>query len=106
MSNLHVQYIAYLCNSLLITADGTSDNPCSGNYHGGSPASQPETQVIQTELVRLGPGLTVVVSVHTAAQMWLHPVGYTDNGTCARAVDHDALVGTNEEFRRNTFMCL
>ena len=75
-----------LCTHL---ADGTSTLPCSDTYGGSSAGSEPETQIIQTTAYQLAPELLAWVSIHAAANMWLHPYGNTKDGACERSVDHD-----------------
>ena len=86
-------FIVTFMSCYVCSGDGTTDEPCTDFYGGPVPASEPETIIIQNELIRLGPILTGAVSVHTDAQMWLHPFGYRDNRTCARTQDHEDLVG-------------
>ena len=72
---------------------GSSTDPCSNNYAGSSPASEPETQAVQAEAVRLAPSLMGFVTLHSAAYMWLHPWGHEDEpGQCAIAEDEAWLV--------------
>ena len=73
----------------MFLADGTSTSPCSDTYGGASPASAIETQVIQARADELGPTLRGFVSVHTAAWMWLHPLGNTLDGDCEVSADYD-----------------
>ena len=62
-------------------------------YGGASPASAVETQVIQARTNELADRLHAFVTVHTAAYMWLHPLGNTDEtGACDYAETHDLLV--------------
>ncbi|CAD5113112.1 DgyrCDS2302 [Dimorphilus gyrociliatus] len=71
--------------------DGTSTNPCSETYGGSSAASEVETQALQNYAQRVGDSVIVWTSIHTAAQIILHPFGHTENGICVRAEDHDDL---------------
>ncbi|KAK2156094.1 hypothetical protein LSH36_222g04005 [Paralvinella palmiformis] len=77
--------------------DGTEPDPCSINYHGTGPASEPEIEVMQNELLRLGPTLTGSVAMHTPAWMWLHSWGFTEDGSCARPIDYDTLLSIARE---------
>ena len=72
--------------------DDTSADPCDENYGGVGPASDPETRLIQDELVRLGTAIKAMLSAHAGGQAWVHPYGHTESGVCARAPNHDALV--------------
>ncbi|ELT88949.1 hypothetical protein CAPTEDRAFT_180996 [Capitella teleta] len=56
---------------------GTSANPCSENYHGLQPFSEPETQAISQFVLSLGDRLLVYLSLHSYGQYWLAPWGYT-----------------------------
>jgi len=81
--------------SIVFLAEGTSDAPCSNLYCGTSPASEPETQIIQTELFRLAPNLKAVLTIHSYGNMWLFPWGYTVDHAgevCQRSSDHDDMV--------------
>ena len=76
---------------------GSSDDPCSTNYAGSGAASEPETQAVQDEAIRLAPRLLAFVTLHSAAEMWLHPWGHVDeDGECAYADDEDWLVCISE----------
>ncbi|NJN14890.1 MAG: hypothetical protein HC822_00535 [Oscillochloris sp.] len=70
---------------------GASDDPCSINYRGAAPASEPETQAIMALLRELYPGRTafgdqpvpdttsgVLLSVHTYGNLVLYPWAQTD----------------------------
>ena len=73
-------------------ADGTSTLPCSHIYAGPSAASEPETLVIQHRMMEMADRLLALVTVHTFAQMWLHPVGSTTDGKCDESEDNDEQV--------------
>jgi len=61
--------------------EGTSNNSCASTYHGPSPASEPETQGLQNTLLRLvqDSNLQVMFSIHSYAQLWMYPFGWTTN---------------------------
>jgi carboxypeptidase A2 len=71
--------------------DGVSFSPCSDLFCGTSGGSEPETQAVQDELVRLGPTLAATVTVHSYGNMWMFPWGNTVDfagATCDLAADH------------------
>ena len=72
-----------------LLADGSSSLPCSQIYRGSGPASEPETRVVQQLILDLAPRLRALTSLHSFAQMWLHPVGTTTNGECDISEDYD-----------------
>jgi len=75
--------------------DGVSHQPCSDIYCGPSGGSEPETQNVQNELVRLGPSLLASVTVHSYGNMWMFPWGNTVNHagtTCQLADDHNDMM--------------
>jgi hypothetical protein len=75
--------------------DGVSFSPCAETFCGSSAGSEPETQAVQAELVRLGPTLAATVTVHSYGNMWMFPWGNTVNyagRTCELAADHADLV--------------
>ncbi len=45
--------------SVLDAVQGVSFDPCSNNFCGAGPASEPETQVAQDEIARLGSRIKV-----------------------------------------------
>jgi hypothetical protein len=57
---------------------GTSPDPCSNNFHGPSPCSEPECQAIAAFITNTKVNWWAYVSFHSAAQMWLTPWGFTD----------------------------
>ena len=76
-------------------ADGVSFDPCDNTYCGKSGGSEPETQAVQAELVRLGKDLNAVVTVHAYGNMWMFPWGNTVNfegNTCDLADDSADMV--------------
>jgi carboxypeptidase A2 len=75
--------------------DGVSHAPCNDIFCGESGGSEPETQAVQNELVRLGPTLAASVTVHSYGNMWMFPWGNTVNfagAVCERASDHAELM--------------
>jgi carboxypeptidase A2 len=71
--------------------DGVSHVPCADTYCGESGGSEPETQAVQAELVRLGPTLGATVTIHSYGNMWMFPWGNTvdyNGQTCDLAADH------------------
>jgi len=75
--------------------DGASHIPCGETYCGPSAGSESETQAVSAELVRLGPTLAGMVTLHSYGNMWMFPFGNTVNYTgevCERAADHDELM--------------
>ncbi|KAG8238262.1 hypothetical protein J437_LFUL016442 [Ladona fulva] len=67
---------------------GSSDDPCDETYAGPKAFSEPETRSIAEFLMVNRDKLKVFISLHSYAQMWLLPWGYT------RAIldDHDDLM--------------
>jgi carboxypeptidase A2 len=75
--------------------DGVSHVPCADTYCGESGGSEPETQAVQAELVRLGPSLAATVTIHSYGNMWMFPWGNTVNyegSVCDLADDHDDMM--------------
>lgn len=78
----------------------SSFDPCDQDYHGASPASEPETQALQSEAVRLQaddqPGVAAWVTVHSYGWMWMYSWGFTEDftqsGDCAKTDDYDDMV--------------
>ncbi|KAK7788403.1 hypothetical protein R5R35_005531 [Gryllus longicercus] len=56
---------------------GSSSNLCSETYAGPSPASEPETQALQSFLRNIGSQLDLYLTFHSYGQYILHPWGYT-----------------------------
>ena len=59
------------------TGPGTSGRPCSNNYRGRYPFSEPETRAMATFLWRLRHRLYVYLTLHSYGQYWLTPWGYS-----------------------------
>jgi carboxypeptidase A2 len=79
--------------------DGVSFNPCDETYCGATGGSEPETQAVSAELVRVGPTLGAMVTLHSYGNMWLFPWGNTvnyDGRNCDFAADNaDLMTVTN-----------
>ena len=59
------------------TGPGTSDDPCSENYRGRYPFSEPETAAMSTWLLAHKDNLAVYLTLHSYGQFWLTPWGFT-----------------------------
>jgi hypothetical protein len=60
--------------------ESTSPDPCSDIYHGPGPFSEPETQAIErfvTDSEAAGVQFLAYMTLHSYANMWLLPWGYT-----------------------------
>jgi carboxypeptidase A2 len=68
---------------------GSSASPCSETFRGAAAGSEPETQVLQNEALRLGSSLATSIHFHTYGQYWLIPWGSyaADGRTCNIAPD-------------------
>ena len=60
---------------MFAAGSGTSDSECSDTYGGPSAGSAPETQIIQDEVKSRSSDIFAFVSIHCAAEMWLHSWG-------------------------------
>ncbi|XP_035210424.1 carboxypeptidase B-like [Stegodyphus dumicola] len=59
-------------------AAGSSTNPCSHNYAGPEPFSEPETRAIaEFMLDNLKGRLELFIDIHSYSQRWMTPWGYT-----------------------------
>jgi len=79
--------------------EGVSHLPCGETYCGPNGGSEPETQVVQNELLRLAPSLVAIVTVHSYGNMWMFPWGNTINhagAVCERATDHAELLRVSD----------
>ncbi|XP_071439408.1 carboxypeptidase B-like [Hetaerina americana] len=56
---------------------GASDDPCDETYSGSKPFSEPETRAIADFLMNNRDKFKVFISLHSYAQMWLLPWGFT-----------------------------
>jgi carboxypeptidase A2 len=75
--------------------DGVSHLPCDETYCGPSGGSEPETQAVSAELVRVGPTLGATVTLHSYGNMWMFPWGNTvdyNGRTCDLADDNADLM--------------
>jgi carboxypeptidase A2 len=75
--------------------DGVSFLPCDETYCGPSGGSEPETQAVSAELVRVGSTLGATVTLHAYGNMWMFPWGNTvnyDGRQCDLADDHADLM--------------
>ncbi len=61
-------------------SEHSSDVCQSETYHGPSPASEPETRVLQEQADTLG--ALVWINYHTAIPAWLLPYGHRISGQC------------------------
>ncbi len=59
------------------SGEGTSDDPCSENFHGWSPFSEPETKAMSSYLLGLKDQLEIYLTLHSYGQYWLTPWGFT-----------------------------
>ena len=63
-------------DSVAFAGDGTSSDPSSDVYHGGSPFSEPETDALSTYAMNFGSDLASHIDYHTYSQLILWPLGY------------------------------
>lgn len=93
-----------------VSADGVSHLPCSDLYCGPSGGSEPETQSVQRELMRISSTVLASVTIHSYGNMWMFPWGNTVNfggQTCQLADDHDELVWLSYTVLViNAYLCL
>jgi len=81
--------------------DGVSNLPCSDIYCGPTGGSEPETQAVQNELIRIGASVLAMVTIHSYGNMWMFPWGNTVDfagQVCERADDHDEMVANSFVF--------
>uniref|UniRef100_A0A0N4ZVK1 Peptidase_M14 domain-containing protein n=1 Tax=Parastrongyloides trichosuri TaxID=131310 RepID=A0A0N4ZVK1_PARTI len=57
---------------------GSSDNPCSNQYHGSGPVSEPEAKAVNDFLTsdEMIDRLDGFITLHTYAQLWIHPYSH------------------------------
>lgn len=57
---------------------GSSDNPCSNQFHGSSPLSEPEARAVSDFLTsdEMFDRLDGFITLHTYAQLWIHPYSH------------------------------
>jgi murein tripeptide amidase MpaA len=60
---------------------GVSKDPCNHLYNGPAAFSEPETKAVGDYVTQLkeNAGLSAYISLHSYRQIWLHPLGYTDD---------------------------
>ncbi|ETN61645.1 zinc carboxypeptidase [Anopheles darlingi] len=58
---------------------GSSDSPCSDTFHGEHSFSEPETQAIRNELLRLKGSCKFYLTLHSYGEYLLYPWGWTSN---------------------------
>ena len=74
---------------------GSSSDPCSITYHGASPASDPETRIIQSTIEELRGKLVLFLTYHTMGELYLFPFGLRDEQlNCRRSPDHEDIVSS------------
>lgn len=56
---------------------GSSNNPCTETYSGPAAFSEAESRAMRDTLLSLKDRLKAVVSIHSNAQLWISPYGYT-----------------------------
>ena len=56
---------------------GTSGDPCSENYRGTRPFSEPETAAISQKIMQLNDRIVLYMTLHSYGQYWLTPWGFT-----------------------------
>lgn len=73
----HVMYVCVCGRVYVCTGRGTSSNPCSENYRGTHPFSEPEAKAMAELMWQLRERMVVYLSLHSYGQYWLTPWGYT-----------------------------
>jgi murein tripeptide amidase MpaA len=63
-------------DSTEFAGDGTSSDPSSDVYHGGSPFSEPESSALRDLAISYGDDLASHIDYHTYSQLILWPLGY------------------------------
>ena len=71
--------------------EGSSPNPASDTYRGPSPASEPETQALDSLTARITPEF--LVNYHSAAELLLHGIGWQVATPSPDDVLYAAMVG-------------
>ncbi len=71
--------------------EGSSPNPSSETYRGVGPASEPETQALDSLLARITPEF--LVNYHSAAELLLHGVGWQVATPSPDDVIYEAMLG-------------
>ena len=75
--------------------EGSSPNPTSETYRGPSPASEPETQAIDSLFRRITPEF--LVNYHSAAELLLHGIGWQVATPSPDDVVYEAMVGDDAD---------
>ena len=83
---VHLFLQTFAC--ILYIGPGSSRNPCSDTYHGGSAFSAPETESLKKEVEKFGLRVFAFFSIHCYSQFMLIPYGYKD----AKPADYNELV--------------
>lgn len=71
--------------------EGSSPNPASETYRGTGPASEPETQAIDSLFASITPEF--LVNYHSAAELLLHGIGWQVSTPSPDDVIYEAMVG-------------
>ena len=71
---VHLFLLTFACT--LFIGPGSSNNPCSDTYHGGSAFSAPETEGLKKEVEEFGSRVFAFFSIHCYSQFMLIPYGY------------------------------
>nr|XP_039269247.1 carboxypeptidase B-like [Styela clava]XP_039269248.1 carboxypeptidase B-like [Styela clava] len=74
-------------------AGTASDNPCSEVYHGPKAFSELESSSVQKFMLKKRSHLAAVMTLHSYAQYWLYPYGYTSE----HSPDNDELERISSE---------
>ena len=56
-------------------------DPCSDEYRGSGPNSEPETRAVQAAFNRYLANITSAISLHSYGQLWLTPWAYTHDAS-------------------------
>jgi len=64
--------------------EGSSTDPCAGNYRGTHPFSEPETRAIRDFLIAHKDEIKFVYNFHAYANMWLWPYNGQAHNTISR----------------------
>ncbi|WP_022893798.1 M14 family metallopeptidase [Agromyces subbeticus] len=71
--------------------EGSSPNPASDTYRGPAPASEPETQALDSLFDRITPEF--LINYHSAAELLLHGIGWQVATPSPDDVIYEAMVG-------------
>ena len=76
----NVQSNAKMTSIFVCSAElGSSSDPCSITYHGASPASDPETRIIQSTIEELRGKLVLFLTYNTIGELYMFPFGLRDD---------------------------